>query len=92
VLTGEANAATTLALERVVMSRHLPWAVVIPVRSQAAARSLAAALPWVGAMSIEPGVARAYVCDNFTCQAPITEPEELTRSLEAVVAGKRVGQ
>jgi uncharacterized protein YyaL (SSP411 family) len=38
---------------------------------------LASRLPWIAAMSAPGGSAAAYVCRNFTCDAPVTRPEEI---------------
>ncbi len=40
-----------------------------------------AAIPWTAAMSPIEGRAAAYVCEDFTCQRPVTAPDELRRLL-----------
>lgn len=37
--------------------------------------------PALSSMSQQGGVATAYVCQNFTCSLPVTDPEELRRLL-----------
>src|SRR5262249_40855097 len=62
------------ALERAVLTRYYPFAIVL--RVPAAARpALAAALPWGAAMTGVNGQAAAYVCRQFTCRQPVTSPE-----------------
>lgn len=92
VITGVAEAAETQALARVAAHTFLPWAVTIPVRSTDARARLAAVMPWMEGLRVDPDVARAYVCDNFTCLAPVGDPAELQNVLEGVQAGKRVGR
>lgn len=38
-------------------------------------------LPALSSMSQQGGVATAYVCQDFTCSLPVTEPQELRRLL-----------
>ncbi|KAJ4918568.1 hypothetical protein JOQ06_022443 [Pogonophryne albipinna] len=38
-------------------------------------------LPHLSSMSQQGGVATAYVCQNFTCSPPVTDPQELRRLL-----------
>ena len=92
VIAGAADAPNTRALEAAAARQYLPWAVTIPLESPAAALALGARLPWAAAMLVKAGESSAYLCDNFTCQAPTSDPDELTRQLEDVVRGKRVGR
>jgi uncharacterized protein YyaL (SSP411 family) len=80
VVVGEASAEDTVALMRAVRQEYMPSTLVVPVtpRHQEA---IARLLPWVGAMERRDGRATAYVCRNFTCQAPTTSPIELTAQL-----------
>jgi uncharacterized protein YyaL (SSP411 family) len=64
----------------------MPWAVTIPLSD-----STRTTLPWLKAMAPRDGHATAYVCSDFTCQAPVTEPAALREQLEALLRGKRVG-
>jgi uncharacterized protein YyaL (SSP411 family) len=38
-------------------------------------------LPWTAAMGMRDGKATAYVCQEFTCQAPTTDPAALRAAL-----------
>jgi hypothetical protein len=77
---GRAGDASREALERVAASHYLPFAVIVPVEPGERQGRIAAAAPFVGAMSARNGMATAYVCRDFACQAPVEDPEDL-RSL-----------
>ncbi len=79
VLVGEAEGRLPLA--RVVASHYLPFAIEIPV-APSRQREVAAALPFVAAMTARGGAA-AYVCRDFTCRAPVTTAEALEAELRA---------
>jgi uncharacterized protein YyaL (SSP411 family) len=80
VIVGEHAADDTSALARAVHRQYVPSAVVVPVRPQWQER-LARILPWIAAMRAVEGRATAYVCRDFTCQAPTTSPTELAAQL-----------
>jgi uncharacterized protein YyaL (SSP411 family) len=88
VVAGHRDADDTRALERAVAHHDLPWAVSVPVDPTTAATS---PLPWLRAMALRDGHAAAYVCSDFTCQAPVTDAAALDAQIEDLVRGKRVG-
>jgi uncharacterized protein YyaL (SSP411 family) len=77
VVVGERDLPATEALWRAANTRYRPFAVILPVSPGATQRALAAHLPWVGAMVSGDGAPRAYVCRNFTCAAPTSDPATL---------------
>jgi uncharacterized protein len=42
---------------------------------------LARVMPWIEAMGMRDGRATAYVCREFACRAPTTDPETLAAEL-----------
>ncbi len=81
VIVGRRGDAETVALERAAASRYLPWAVTVAVDSGATNDVLRDRLPWLAAMTLRDGRAAAYVCQRFSCQAPTSDPELLSRQL-----------
>ena len=81
VIVGEPGAPDTRALAAAVRRRYQPFTVHVPV-APAQKDALSRVLPWTAALQMRDGRATAYVCQNFTCQAPTTSPDELTSQLE----------
>ena len=80
VLVGDGAARDLQALHDVVRRRYLPTTITVPVDSSNRAR-LDRVLPWMAAMTTRDGRPTAYVCRDFSCQAPTTEARELDGQL-----------
>ena len=80
VVAGDAEAADTRALFDALRVSYRPTAVVVPAFTQQR-EALERVLPWVSGMAARGGRATAYVCRDFTCQAPVHTPETLVAAL-----------
>jgi uncharacterized protein len=80
VLVGDGAARDMQALRDVVRRRYLPTTITVPVDSSNRER-LDRVLPWMAAMTARDGRPTAYVCRDFSCQAPTTEARELDGQL-----------
>ncbi len=67
-------------LAHVVASRYLPFAVTIDI-SDRHRNNLAATMPFIASMQLPRNGAFAYVCRNFTCEAPVREAAALKEML-----------
>jgi uncharacterized protein YyaL (SSP411 family) len=81
VIVGEPTAADTQALMRLVSRHYIPSAVIVPIHEMHRLE-LSRLLPWTEALRMRDGRATAYVCRDFTCQAPVSAPEDLARQME----------
>ncbi|HTV00193.1 MAG TPA: thioredoxin domain-containing protein [Luteitalea sp.] len=81
VIVGPPDDPETLALHDVVAGRYLPFTVVIPVTPGHAQARLAHTLPFLETLTMRDGRPTAYVCEQFTCQSPTTDPDVLARQL-----------
>jgi hypothetical protein len=86
VIVGDPRDEATLALERAARSRYLPFAVHVPVAPGEAASRLGALLPLVADLTLRDGRPTAYVCRNFACDRPTTDPRELAAQLDSLAA------
>ena len=77
VLVGRPGSPDFAALEAALASKYLPWAVTLTIDPSKPTSSL----PWLAAMKMKDGRATAYVCQDFACQAPTTDPAEFARQL-----------
>ena len=77
VIVGDAGDPATQALEQVVAVQYLPFAVRLVVAPGDAQARLAGRAPFIGAMRQIDGKPTAYVCANFACREPVTDPERL---------------
>jgi len=82
VLVGRRDDEAMGKLSRVVARRFLPFALTVPVEPGAPQERLARIVPFIGAMSLRNGRPTAWVCRDFTCQAPTTDPDELAAQLQ----------
>jgi uncharacterized protein YyaL (SSP411 family) len=77
ILAGAGGSVEMKALLKELHRHFVPSRVVLLVDSEAARDSLAQGIPSIAAMRTVEGRAAAYVCRNYTCQLPVTEPAQL---------------
>lgn len=79
VIIGTPGASDTVSLLREVWKRYLPNKVVVQA-SEGDARA-AAMVPLLRDRTMIENRATAYVCENFTCQQPVTTAAELATQI-----------
>jgi uncharacterized protein YyaL (SSP411 family) len=67
----------TEALWRAANTRYRPFTQIFRVVPGKDQQALATQLPWAGSMTTKDGRPAAYVCRNFACDAPTTDPGTL---------------
>jgi hypothetical protein len=80
IVEAEGGAEAAAALHEVSSERYQPFLVEIPV-TPAHARDVGVAVPLLASMRPVDGESAAYLCANFTCQAPATTAEALRTAL-----------
>ena len=85
VVVGERGRPDTMALRQVIARRYLPFAVRLHVEPGASLEMLGELLPFVASMRMLDGRATAYVCADFACRQPLTDPQALAAQLDALV-------
>ncbi|HET7213765.1 MAG TPA: thioredoxin domain-containing protein [Terriglobia bacterium] len=81
VIVGRRAQQDTQALLEVVNQRYLPNKVLFLV-DEADRRQLSAWLPFVAGMHPIDGKATAYVCENYACKLPTSDPARVARLLD----------
>jgi uncharacterized protein len=82
ILAGRRDSAEMRALLRELHTRFVPSRVVLLVDSPETRQALAAGIPSIEAMNPLEGRASAYVCRNYTCQLPVSEPAKFAELLQ----------
>jgi uncharacterized protein YyaL (SSP411 family) len=82
ILVGNRDAEDTNALVRTVYSRFVPNKIVLLVDSPETRAYVARGIPAVEPMQMVNDRAAAYVCRNYTCQLPVSEPRELAELIQ----------
>jgi len=81
VIAGPLEDPATQALARVARQSATPGTALLYADSGPGQQWLAERLDFIRTATPVEGKPAAYVCENFTCQLPITDPEELRREL-----------
>jgi uncharacterized protein len=82
VIAGKKDAPETKALLREVNRHSLPKTVLLLADGAEGQKYLGEKNEAIRAMSPIDGKPAAYVCENFTCKAPVTNPEQLAGLLK----------
>ncbi len=81
VIAGKRDADDTRALLREVRATFSPNQIVLLADGAGGQEWLGAKLEFLRTVAPVDGKAAAYVCENFTCLAPVTEPAKLRELL-----------
>jgi uncharacterized protein YyaL (SSP411 family) len=81
VIAGKPDAPESKALTSEVHRHFLPNKVLL-LADESGKNYLGEKNEAIGAMSLVAGKPAAYVCENFTCKAPVTDPKALRKLLE----------
>ncbi|MBS1252012.1 MAG: hypothetical protein MAG451_01048 [Anaerolineales bacterium] len=79
-VVGEAGAEDTAALLEVVNTRYLP-SKILALRTLEAGEEIEDLIPLLEGKAMVDGRATAYVCRNYACRQPVTEPVALAAQL-----------
>jgi uncharacterized protein YyaL (SSP411 family) len=82
ILAGRRDSAEMRALLRELHTRFVPSRVVLLVDSVETRQALAAGIPSIESMNPLEGLASAYVCRNYTCRLPVTEPAKFAELIQ----------
>jgi uncharacterized protein YyaL (SSP411 family) len=81
VIVGSLADAATRRLAHVAAQDYRPFAVTVIVEPGESQQRLARLSPALGGMRMIGGRATAYLCRDFVCQTPTSEPDELAAQL-----------
>jgi uncharacterized protein YyaL (SSP411 family) len=81
VVAGPAGAPETQALLRVARAGFSPRTVFLLREPGEPGEALARLAPFIAAQLPVNGAPAAYVCENFACRAPVTDPSALASAL-----------
>ena len=82
VIAGKRDSPETKALLKEVHRHFLPNTIVILADANEGQKYLGERNEAVRAMSLVEGKSAAYVCENFTCKAPVTDVKQLSDLLK----------
>jgi uncharacterized protein len=82
VIAGKKNSPETKALLKEVHRHFLPNTIVILADANEGQKYLGERNEAISAMSLVEGKPAAYVCENFTCKAPVTDLKQLSDLLK----------
>jgi len=82
VIAGQKNSSETKTLLKEVHRHFLPNTVVILADANDGQKYLGERNEAIRAMSLVEGRPAAYICENFTCKAPVTDPKQLSDLLK----------
>jgi uncharacterized protein YyaL (SSP411 family) len=85
VIVGSREDEATERLMREATAKYDPFSVIVAVQPGPSQAQLARMMPFVAAMDMRDGRPTAYVCHDFTCAEPTTDPGGLAERLSRTI-------
>jgi uncharacterized protein YyaL (SSP411 family) len=92
VIAGEPGSDDTTTLIRTVRQMYLPQAAVLLVPPGESGEIIRKLAPFADSYEPVDGKAAAYVCRDFTCQLPTTDPAKLKDLLEEAISREKIAR
>ena len=89
VIAGERGDAATRKMLREFNRRFLPHDLLLLVQADEGKKRLSRIAPFTEPLERKGGKATAYVCVNYACQLPTTDPRTFATQLEERPSGRR---
>jgi hypothetical protein len=83
LIAGDPASQDTRELVRQVATRYLPNKILLLANAGAGQQQLAVWLPFVARANRIKDRATAYVCENYVCKLPTSDPQVLGRLLDS---------
>jgi len=83
IIAGQPDAPCTRVLLRLVHERYIPNKILLLADGGQGQGQLAQWLPFIESVSRKQGKATAYICENYVCKLPTTDPLVVARLLDA---------
>ncbi len=83
IIAGQPGAPDTRELLRLVHQRFLPNKILFLADGREGQRELAKWLPFLEGVSPKGGRATAYICEDYVCKLPTSDPKVVARLLDA---------
>jgi uncharacterized protein YyaL (SSP411 family) len=84
VIVGDANAADTKQMLKLIRSKFLPNAVVLLHEQDDANSDIYRIVPFIKNQAVIEGKATAYVCENYVCKRPVNKIDDLDKMLSNI--------
>ncbi|GAH41608.1 unnamed protein product [marine sediment metagenome] len=88
VIAGNADAADTKQMLKLVRSKFLPNAVVLLHEQDNASSGIYKIVPFTKNQVVIKGKATAYVCENYVCKQPVNKINDLDKMLSDISSVK----
>jgi uncharacterized protein YyaL (SSP411 family) len=88
VIAGNADAADTKQMLKLVRSKFLPNAVVLLHEQDNAGSGIYKIVPFIKNQVVIKGKATAYVCENYVCKRPVNKINDLDKMLSDISSVK----
>jgi hypothetical protein len=82
IIAGKPDAPDTRAMLRAARERFIPNKIVLLADGGEGQDYLGNSLPFVKSMTMMNGKATAYICEDYTCQLPVTDLQAMLQLLE----------
>ena len=83
IIVGDPEAQDTREMLRILAQNFLPNTIILLKHVNGDADKLAALAPFTASHTSRDGMATAYVCHNYSCDSPTTDPVQLAEMLQS---------